>query len=526
MRSPLAVAVWLTAAVASAAFLGSRRSDGGPIDIDELDNEAILITAIKGGAYLGDGGDLTDAPLDTVIEAVERDGNEHAVPHLFSIVSEDYRMGGASTHNAVDYYLRHQDLTSVTLTTISGPTDSQDATFRLYPALCEVGDPGCSKEKGCVSVMSANYQGYFLKYSQGEAPLQGEVSFEEGDGTAAMRVALTFCMEPGLGNSDTGISFKVPGNNSLYLMHTGYSLGVGKVDEDAAKNLATFRLRPGLFKGFCQGPDAPADCTCQPGYLGHMCTTQCPGLTIKDQMTTVCSNNGDCAEDADGKGVCNCHPSHLGPECSLECPKSELNNEVCHDRGTCERALPSSNQTGAVCKCQDGYLGKDCSKRCPGADADCSGHGKCALDKEGTTAVCTCDATHVGGDCLNECQKDKAGNICSGHGKCEDSDATSSSGTICMCKDGWVGRLCGRECPRAETGAVCGGPARGQCQERPGQAVCACKPGFHGEACSGNQTAVASDMEAIWSAPSTHVEVAELGEDVTMSTIDPDTPSL
>ena len=104
------------------------------------------------------------------------------------MMSEDYRKGGSSDHNTIDHYIRHQDVTSVAVTTVSGANDYQDASFQFQNAVCKrphthlmfmyvvrnfrccvaltqrtwyhSDDEGCPEDiSACVSLMSINFQG-------------------------------------------------------------------------------------------------------------------------------------------------------------------------------------------------------------------------------------------------------------------------------------------------------------------------------------------------------------------------------
>jgi len=422
---------------------------------------------------------------DAVLAEVAKDiTTPHKPGFMVSILSEDYREGGSSGHNAVDYYMRHQDTNSLALTTISGPYDMQDASFRVQPALCKPEDDGCPEDtmgSGCVSLMSANFQGHYLQYSE------GAISLAKGDGTAAMRVAQSFCLKDALdSNSETGISLQPAGNASAYLKHEGYHFVAGEASNSGA---ATFRMLPALFHGLCAGPEDPLQCTCHPGYLGELCDQQCPAFVIEDGVTSVCSGHGNCALDPSiRQPVCECRDGYVGKTCSGACPISDDNDEVCHGKGVCTETSVTSHSpdtaiTGAACECEPGYLGQACHLACPGLNANCSSHGQCVLHAEIEAATCNCEGGFVGRDCSDECMKNDAGVICSGHGQCAQSDM-SAGGTQCDCAEGWVGVLCSRECPVAADGSVCGGSTKGECEDPNGnRAVCACLPGFTGDAC-------------------------------------------
>jgi len=419
-----------------------------------------------------------DLAITAVLESIAADQADTR-KLLYSLLSEDYREGGSSEYNKNDYYIRHQN-SRVAVTTFSGGIDRQDATFKFISPLCKPGEGSCPKQNGgssgCVSIESVNWQRHYLV--QHEA---GEVSFAEGDGSEGFKAAATFCLKPGLGNQGSGVSIEPLGEPDTYLLHEGYHMAVGKVSGPSAKGTqlsATFRLRPGLFMGFCQGPAKPTECTCLGGFLGDSCAQPCPGLEVQpDGAVEVCNNQGDCTLDKNKQATCMCHDGFLGKECNLLCPRSAENSKLCHGRGEC--AVNEAFQP--TCKCERGHLGKDCSIPCPGAAGDlgaCSDHGSCVLDDSGLTAKCNCNDGFLGEDCFLACPRDQADNVCSNHGECS---AIGDNDTKCTCQAGWVGKACDLECPTNKAGDSCSN--HGECVVKDYKAHCVCQGGFLGPAC-------------------------------------------
>lgn len=419
---------------------------------------------------------VADLEIEAIIAAVQADdGNQRKV--LYSLLSEDYRQGGASAYNKSDYYIRHQG-SRLAVTTFSGATDRQDATFKLIQALCPPGQNGCPDQNpsssGCVTFESVNWQRSYLV--QHEA---GELTIAPGDGSDGFKAAATFCLKPAAASKDA-ISIEPLGKPEVYMLHDGYHIVAGSIAGATPKGTAasaSFRIRPGLFMGFCQGPDNPTDCTCLPGYLGDSCAQPCPGLKATAAgATEVCSNRGDCALDDNNEAACVCIPGYLGAECNLQCPRSVKTGQWCNGKGEC--AVNEAFQP--TCKCSDGFLGNDCSVVCPGAAGElgaCSGNGQCVLDDNTGQAKCNCDDGFLGADCFLSCPRDQADSVCGNNGQCH---AVGDADAKCTCKPGWVGKACDLECPSSD-GAVCSG--HGQCTVNDDKPRCVCQGGFLGAAC-------------------------------------------
>merc|ERR1712072_1605778 len=446
-----------------------------------------------------------DLAISAVVEAIAADqGDTRKV--LYSLLSEDYREGGSSDYNKNDYYIRHQN-GKVAVTTFSGGIDRQDATFKLISPLCKPGEGSCPKQNGgssgCVSIESVNWQRNYLV--QHEA---GELSFAEGDGSEGFKAAATFCLKPGLANEGSGVSIEPLGEPENYLLHEGYHMVIGKVQGPSAKGTqleATFRLRPGLFMGFCQGPEKPTECTCLGGFLGDSCAQPCPGLEVQpDGMVEVCNNQGDCTLDKNKQAACVCHEGFLGKECNLLCPRSTKNSKLCHGRGEC--AVNEAFQP--TCKCERGYLGNDCFLACPRDQVDnvCANHGECSAVGDNDTK-CTCNPGWVGKACDLECPTNKAGDSCSNRGECVVKDYKAH----CVCQGGFLGPACEAECPgvvkmEGEDAQTVGCNGHGDCifDAETGTASCKCNvaDGWLGEGCQkeckrgrddqGNEDAVCS----------------------------------
>eukprot|EP00656_Telonema_subtile_P055040 TRINITY_DN83_c0_g1_i1.p1 TRINITY_DN83_c0_g1~~TRINITY_DN83_c0_g1_i1.p1 ORF type:complete len:756 (-),score=238.53 TRINITY_DN83_c0_g1_i1:301-2568(-) len=418
---------------------------------------------------------------------------------LYSLMSYNFRKGADGSFSYTDYYIRHMNR-NVMVSTINGPMDRQDATYKVVHALCEPGQGACPAQNagstGCISLEAVNYPGYFLSGSTDKAAIE----LSKADGSEAFAMTASFCLQAGLADANA-VSLEFLGQTGKYLRHAGYSLfGCGADDEgECNANMpaqhsarkaefaadATFYLKPGKFMGRCAGPEKASECTCYPGFLGDQCTLKCPGRERKGNALTVCSGQGDCTLDEQGAATCKCMPGFLGRKCNLLCPRDK-NENLCSGRGECA----VNDKFEPVCNCNKGFLGDICQFQCPGRDKNsgdfCSGQGSCFIrdedlaEKRPKRAECTCEAGFKGFSCDKECPRDTEGTICGGHGTCD----LKFEKAVCLCTYGWRGEDCSTACPRNERGQVCS--TNGVCavDKKSGAAECRCKSGFGGSDCS------------------------------------------
>jgi hypothetical protein len=279
------------------------------------------------------------------------------------------------------------------------------------------------------------------------------------------------------------------------------------------------------------------ECTCTPEYIGGSCQLTCP-----KGPKGVCGGEerGKCVlDDEDGVATCECHEGYAGATCHFDCPRDAA-GIVCAGHGTC--AQQAGGTAPPTCTCERGFAGDACQATCPGmlAGTHCSGHGRCFFSanapiddtepeagtaeaeaqevvdaemSEETTeseptkqasrkllqatnetaaantttnrtaitrpgAMCTCERGFGGKGCGKVCLRDPNGQICSGHGACDD-DAK------CICQEGFTGPSCRGVCPGTENGGEpCSG--NGDCTWNPvaETAQCECKEGFMGTSCA------------------------------------------
>jgi len=408
---------------------------------------------------------------------------------LYSIMSYNFRKGATGPYAHVDHYMRHMNRATM-ISTISGPMDKADSTFKVVHSLCVPGDEGCpevnSGSTGCISLESVNFPGYFFALTENNA-----VKLEKADGTADFNLKASMCIQAGLADQEA-VSLEFLGQSGLFLRHSGYSLfactsedegecvSSSRTHEFAAD--ATFFLKPGLFMGRCAGPDDTTKCTCFPGFLGDDCTLTCPGRGHSDAVVQVCSSHGDCTMGEDGNPECKCREGFLGKECNIVCPRDSDDN-LCSGHGQCA----ANDKFEPVCNCEEGFMGDQCQYECPGGSANfCSGHGSCFVKeadssiKQDERAECECSKGFKGFTCDQECPKNAQGAVCGAHGTCVLKDEKAE----CACFYGWRGNACSNACPRDQHGAVCSGEGVCNANSNSSDAGCTCKKGFGGKACT------------------------------------------
>jgi hypothetical protein len=467
---------------------------------EEVKQEEAEIAANKKEAA-----DRAAEPADSLEEIVPANKAHEAAKQtlveeekLYSLMSFNFRKGAEGQFSYTDYYIRHMNR-NVMISTVNGPMDRQDATFKVLHGLCEPGQGKCPEQNagstGCISLESVNYPGYFLSGSE-----KGGIELNKADGSDSFALTATFCIQAGLADANA-VSFEFLGQTGKFLRHAGYSMFACSVDDEGECNAnmpnqnsarktefnadATFFLKPGRFMGRCAGPEKASECTCYPGFLGDQCTLKCPGRERKGNALTVCSGQGDCALGEDGTAQCKCMPGFLGRKCNLLCPKDK-NDNLCSGRGECA----VNDKFEPVCECHKGFLGDICEYECPGRDSNsgdfCSGQGSCYIrdedlaEKRPKRAECSCEAGFKGFSCDKECPKDADGAICGGHGSCD----LKFEKAVCVCSYGWRGDSCTKPCPRNERGQVCS--TKGHCaiDKQSGEGVCRCKSGYGGNDCS------------------------------------------
>ena len=156
---------------------------------------------------------------------------------------------------------------------------------------------------------------------------------------------------------------------------------------------------------------------CPLGFWGPGCLRECPART----PTSVCAGHGTCLSRTTGTGLCTCDVGWSGLDCATQC----AGDPPCSLRGTCNATVPG-------CRCAPRFAGADCALECPGGvESPCSGHGVCRDGAQGD-GTCACTQGYWGYMCDLECPGG-ALSPCSGHGACSSADGA------CACDTRWAG---------------------------------------------------------------------------------------
>lgn len=173
-------------------------------------------------------------------------------------------------------------------------------------------------------------------------------------------------------------------------------------------------------------------CACNTGWTGPACTevvSPCKFTKDHNGKKVQCSGRGTC-----NNGVCDCDRGYHGPNCEKLTPLCpSVGGKVCYGHGTC-------NVQNGKCECDSGWGGLACQYQptCPGT-GETGGPCNSKSDSKNTCkpdGSCACASGYYGFDCTATSPNQCPGNGCSGHGTCNDTNAT------CVCNLGWAGPAC------------------------------------------------------------------------------------
>ena len=244
---------------------------------------------------------------------------------------------------------------------------------------------------------------------------------------------------------DNIASVTIERDHPSYCTDCKYYIGVYFLGEEVEDYRVEIAIGVECPDGVCEvcetGFDPATNCNdCLPGYFGETCQ-ECPAC-----------GHGTCDSGKEGSGKCvcdegwgpdgecvSCLEGYWGMDCEA-CPS-------CHDHGKCNDGMSGDGQ--CVCEgnwdprvdCEDcisGFWGLGCEGECPRNDAGeiCSGHGTCN-DKDYGNGRCTCDEGMVGVKCDTKQEDDKCSPSCyTEHGACDEDQG------VCICYDGYKGKDC------------------------------------------------------------------------------------
>lgn len=202
-----------------------------------------------------------------------------------------------------------------------------------------------------------------------------------------------------------------------------------------------------IVNGTCQ--------TCEPGWIGQLCTIKCAVGRYGIECKGVCSGNcGDSNTCNHVTGGCDgaCASGWTGYLCDKECKEGTYGYDCVHNcSGHCWNNSPCNKQTGHCDRgCNPGFTNVFCSEKCkPG---------------------------YYGIGCGNLCHS-----YCMNNEVCNNIDGVCSAG----CQDGYIGKYCNTSCTVGFFGRHCSSvcsPHCKTCQNTDG--YCSCWAGYTGYRCT------------------------------------------
>ncbi|XP_071987096.1 slit homolog 1 protein isoform X1 [Engystomops pustulosus] len=212
-------------------------------------------------------------------------------------------------------------------------------------------------------------------------------------------------------------------------------------------------------------------CICPPGIKGKNCE-----ISLNACSSNPCENQGVCHPKDDASGfICACAEGFEGPTCAIN--RDECKYSDCENGGTC---IDGINMY--TCQCPPQYTGDYCEHLLDFCSAElnpCHPDSKCVTTAEGPKCECT---PGYGGENCSINYDDCKDHRCQNNAQCVD----EVNGYSCQCTNGFSGQLC--EMPSQASTltnpcklADCQNGAK--CIDLGSSAVCQCLAGFGGSRC-------------------------------------------
>ena len=128
-------------------------------------------------------------------------------------------------------------------------------------------------------------------------------------------------------------------------------------------------------------------CTCEPGYLGNLCSENIDECSIAEQKNSsesLCENGGSCV-DTEGSFNCSCPGGFYGRLCEKK--HGVCSTTPCWNGATCTEG----EDNAYTCECASGFTGPNCEETDVCASSPCKNNATCAKNSTGSGLGFTCE---------------------------------------------------------------------------------------------------------------------------------------
>uniref|UniRef100_A0A8C8RY53 Protein eyes shut homolog n=1 Tax=Pelusios castaneus TaxID=367368 RepID=A0A8C8RY53_9SAUR len=148
-------------------------------------------------------------------------------------------------------------------------------------------------------------------------------------------------------------------------------------------NINECKSAPCINGGSCQDLVNAFVCICMSGYTGRFCEVDIDICNEPALYSTLCFNEGICADGPGRTFHCRCHTGFSGQFCEIEV--NECDSSPCLHGSTCE-----DHVNGYACKCQHGWAGLNCEEDIDECRSNPCVHGICVQKEPSLGYTCFC----------------------------------------------------------------------------------------------------------------------------------------